>query len=80
LPRHGLLRSGGKEVLASVEKELGIPVGSTTEDRLFSLEVGRCFGACGLAPVVLVDDDVYQRVKPSRVREIFEAYKQEAEE
>ncbi|MFP4430948.1 MAG: NAD(P)H-dependent oxidoreductase subunit E [Spirochaetaceae bacterium] len=71
---------GGKEVLASVEKELGIPVGSTTEDRLFSLEVGRCFGACGLAPVVLVDDDVYQRVKPSRVREIFEAYKQEAEE
>lgn len=71
---------GGKEVLASVEKELGIPVGSTTEDRLFSLEVGRCFGACGLAPVVLVDDDVYQRVKPSRVRDIFEAYKEEAEE
>ncbi len=71
---------GGKEVLASVEKELGIPVGSTTEDRQFSLEVGRCFGACGLAPVVLVDEDVHQRVKPSRVREIFEAYKEEAEE
>jgi len=70
---------GGKEVLAAVEKELGIEVGSTTEDRLFSLEVGRCFGACGLAPVVIVDDDVHQRVKPSRVREIFEAYKEEVE-
>lgn len=71
---------GGKEVLAAVQKELGIEVGSTTEDRLFSLEVGRCFGACGLAPVVIVDDDVHQRVKPSRVRDIFEAYKEEGEE
>lgn len=67
---------GGKEVLAAVEKELGIGVGETTEDRLFSLEVGRCFGACGLAPVVMIDDDVHQRVKPSRVKAIFEAYKE----
>jgi NADH:ubiquinone oxidoreductase subunit E len=70
---------GGKEVLAAVQNELGIEVGCTTEDRLFSLEVGRCFGACGLAPVVIVDDDVHQRVKPSRVREIFENYKEEGE-
>jgi NADH:ubiquinone oxidoreductase subunit E len=70
---------GGKEVLASLEKVLGIKVGETSEDRKFSLEIGRCFGACGLAPVVMIDDDVHQRVKPSKVREILEAYKEEAE-
>ena len=57
---------GGRKCLRRSNPELGIDVGATTEDRLFSLEVGRCFGACGLAPVVMVDDTVYQRVKPSR--------------
>jgi NADH:ubiquinone oxidoreductase subunit E len=70
---------GGKEVLRAVEDELGIGVGETTEDRLFSLEVGRCFGACGLAPVVLVDDDVHQRVKPSGLKTIFQAYREGGE-
>ena len=49
-------------------------MGETTPDRQFSLQVGRCFGACGLAPVVLVDDDVHQRVKPARVRDVIESY------
>lgn len=70
---------GGNEVLSAFKSELGIEVGETTEDRLFSLEVGRCFGACGLAPVVMVDDEVYQRVKPSRVRELLSAYRVEVE-
>ena len=70
---------GGNEVLAAFRQELGIDVGQTTEDRLFSLEIGRCFGACGLAPVVMVDDEVHQRVKPSRVRELLAAYRLEVE-
>ncbi|MDC7232701.1 MAG: NAD(P)H-dependent oxidoreductase subunit E, partial [Spirochaetales bacterium] len=70
---------GGKEVLSSMEKILGIKVGETTADRQFSLEVGHCFGACGLAPVVMVDDDVHQRVKPARLRELLEPYAREAE-
>jgi NADH:ubiquinone oxidoreductase subunit E len=61
---------GGKEVLNAFRKRLGIEVGETTPDRLFSLEVGRCFGACGMAPVVMVNDTVYQRVKPARVGEL----------
>jgi len=65
---------GGKEVLAAMEKTLGIAVGETTPDRQFSLQVGRCFGACGLSPVVLVDDDVHQRVKPARIRDVIEPY------
>jgi len=52
-------------------------VGGTTEDRQFSLEIGRCFGACGLAPVIMVDDDVHHRVKPKRVNEILAQYAEE---
>jgi NADH:ubiquinone oxidoreductase subunit E len=65
---------GGKEVLEAFRKQLDIEVGGTTEDRMFSLEVGRCFGACGLAPVVLVNDDVHQRVKPSKIKELLAPY------
>lgn len=61
---------GGKEVLDAFKKKLEIDVGETTPDRQFSLEVGRCFGACGMAPVVMVNDTVYQRVKPARVGEL----------
>lgn len=61
---------GGKEVLDAFKKKLEIEVGETTSDRLFSLEVGRCFGACGMAPVVMVNDTVHQRVKPARVGEL----------
>lgn len=65
---------GGKEVLEAFKNALAIDVGGTTPDRRFSLEVGRCFGACGLAPVVMVNDDVHQRVKPSSVRDILAMY------
>jgi NADH:ubiquinone oxidoreductase subunit E len=65
---------GGQDVLRAMIKELGIGVGGTTDDRKFSLEVGRCFGACGLAPVVLVDDETFQRVKPSKVNEILNCF------
>lgn len=67
---------GGKEVLAALRKELGIDVGQTTADREFSLDVGRCFGACGLAPAVMVNDQVHQRVKPARIRELLAQYRE----
>ena len=66
---------GGKEVLEATKKALGIDVGQTTEDRLFSLEVGRCFGACGLAPVVMVDDTVFQRVSSAYVGQILDQFR-----
>ncbi len=70
---------GGKEVLAAVKKALGIDIGETSEDRQFSLDVGRCFGACGLAPVLMVDDDVHQRVKPTKIHALLKAYATDAE-
>jgi NADH:ubiquinone oxidoreductase subunit E len=66
---------GGNEVLSAVKNELNINVGETTKDREFSLEVGRCFGACGLAPVIMVNDEVVQRVKPAKIGEILRVYK-----
>jgi NADH:ubiquinone oxidoreductase subunit E len=71
---------GGQEVMDSLKKNLEIEVGGTTEDRNFSLEAGRCFGACGLAPVVMVDDDVHQRVNPSRVKEVLSEYTENSTE
>ena len=62
---------GGKDVLKAFHDTLHIDVGQTTPDRQFSLEIGRCFGACGLAPAVMVNDQVHQRVKPARVRELL---------
>jgi (2Fe-2S) ferredoxin len=67
---------GGKQVLESCRQELGIDVGGTTADGLFTLEVARCFGACGLAPTMMIDDDVHQRVKPQKLRAIFSGYRE----
>jgi NADH:ubiquinone oxidoreductase subunit E len=66
---------GGKKVLEAVKKDLGIDVEQTTPDRKFSLEVARCFGACGLAPVLTVNDEVHQRVKAAKVGDILDRYR-----
>jgi len=66
---------GGKNVLDALKANLGIDVGETTKDRQFSLDIGRCFGACGLAPVLMIGDDVHQRVKPSKIASILEKYR-----
>ena len=66
---------GGKEVLDTFKKELGIDVGGTTDDKMFSLDVGRCFGACGLAPVIMVNDEVIQRVKTSKIPGLIDSYR-----
>jgi NADH-quinone oxidoreductase subunit E len=69
---------GGKQVLEAMRKELGVEVGETTKDGMFSLEVARCFGACGLAPAVSIDEEVYKRVRPAKIREILARYTQPA--
>jgi NADH:ubiquinone oxidoreductase subunit E len=68
---------GGKQVLEAIKGKLGIDVGQTTEDRQFTLEVARCFGACGLAPTIAVDEVVYKRVRPARVAEILDEYRKD---
>jgi NADH:ubiquinone oxidoreductase subunit E len=65
---------GGKQVLDDLKKELAIEVGGTTADREFSLNSIRCMGACALAPVVRVDDDVHRQVSPKKVKDILGKY------
>lgn len=65
---------GGKAISETLEKEFGIKEGETTADRMFTLETVRCLGACGLGPVVVVDENVHGRVKPSKVKEILSQY------
>jgi len=66
---------GAKQVLEAVKDNLRIDVGDTTPDRMFSLGVARCFGACGLAPAVTIDNDVHQRVKANKVKDILDQYR-----
>jgi NADH:ubiquinone oxidoreductase subunit E len=65
---------GGKKNLEKLVEVLKIHPGSTTADRSFSLETVRCLGACGLAPVIVVDDDTHRQVKPSKIPEILAGY------
>jgi len=65
---------GADRILAAIEEQLGISVGGTTDDGLFSLDVVRCLGTCSLAPVIMIDDDVYGRLTTARVVEVLDAY------
>jgi NADH:ubiquinone oxidoreductase subunit E len=66
---------GGKQVLERLQKELETEAGGTTSDRKFSLEINRCVGACGLAPVVTVGKDIYRRVKLDKIPAIVDRYR-----
>lgn len=65
---------GAAKVLEAVERKLGIQVGECTPDGLFSLESCRCVGACGLAPIMMINDEVFGRMTPEQVPVILEDY------
>lgn len=72
---------GSERILQEFERQLGIKSGSgMTEDGLFSIYALRCVGACGLAPVVMVNDKVYGRVKPEDVKTIIAEYRDQVQE
>ncbi len=63
-----------------LKEALQIDIGQTTPDRMFTLEVARCFGACGLAPIFTVNENVHPHVKPEKVGEILALYRNTASE
>ncbi len=65
---------GGKKIADRIEKELGIGPGETTQDRKYSVQVNRCLGACGIAPVMVVNEKVYQRVNPEEAVNIIKSH------
>lgn len=66
---------GAKAILEAMEKELGVKPGETTADLNFTLETVACIGACGLAPVMMIDDDTYGRLTPEGIGGILQPYR-----
>ncbi len=65
---------GGQRILEELVHQLGIQPGECTEDRNFSLETVRCLGACGLAPVVVIDEDTHGQMKPAKLAGVIAQY------
>jgi len=67
---------GADKVLEKLQEVLGIEPGKCTDDGLFSIEATRCVGACGLAPVMVVNEEVYGKATPAMVEEVIAKYKE----
>ena len=67
---------GSAKILEAVENQLGIKSGECTPDGLFSIDSCRCVGACGLAPVMTIGEEVYGRLVPDQVKKILDSYKE----
>ncbi len=65
---------GGKRVLEGLRERLGVELGGTTEDGKFTLEVARCIGACGLAPAMMIDNEVYKQVNVNKLESILSKF------
>ena len=66
---------GSGDILDRVSQELKIKADEITADGEFSLEATRCIGACGLAPVLMINDEVYGRLTPDEIPKIFKKYR-----
>ena len=67
---------GADKVLEKLQEVLGVEPGKCTEDGLFSIEATRCVGACGLAPVMVVNEEVYGKATPAMVEEVIAKYRE----
>ncbi|HRZ66899.1 MAG TPA: NAD(P)H-dependent oxidoreductase subunit E, partial [Candidatus Omnitrophota bacterium] len=68
---------GASDLLHELRDILGVREGETSKDGLFQLEVVRCLGCCGLAPVMKIDEKVYSKVRKDRVADIIAEYEEE---
>ena len=70
---------GVKEILEKLREELNVDIGGVSPDGLFGLEEARCLGACGLAPVMMIDGKIFGTLTAKRVSEILQEYRKRAE-
>ncbi len=66
---------GSLLIAQEVMRYLGVSEGETTDDGLFTLELVACLGCCSLAPVMMVEDDVYGRLTPDKAVKVLESYR-----
>ena len=69
------LFADGQTIIESVEKEIGIKPGETTPDGKFSFQLTNCIGACDKAPAMMINNDVYGDLTPSKISQILNEYK-----
>jgi|Deesub1362B_J571_1020462.scaffolds.fasta_scaffold00375_3 NADH:ubiquinone oxidoreductase subunit E len=67
---------GAPLIIEAIKKELNIKEGKTTKDLMFTLEVTGCVGTCGLAPVVVVDDELYGNMNQSKMLKLLKKYRE----
>jgi NADH:ubiquinone oxidoreductase subunit E len=65
---------GGKKIIEKVQELLNVKLGETTADQRFTFEIARCIGACGLAPAVMIDNEVYRQVNSNKLKSILAKY------
>ena len=65
---------GSRELISTLERELDVEEGQTTEDMRFTFETVACLGTCFLAPVIMINDDYYGNVKASKIKSILDRY------
>jgi NADH:ubiquinone oxidoreductase subunit E len=65
---------GAEEIMKKLEKNYNVKMGESTEDGRFTFEKARCLGACGLAPVMVIDDKVYGKVNIDEIDDILSQY------
>ncbi|HOM71743.1 MAG TPA: NADH-quinone oxidoreductase subunit NuoE [Armatimonadota bacterium] len=66
---------GSNAIMAAITEELGIKPGETTEDGNFTFEIVSCLGLCGVAPAIMVNEDVYGNLSPEMIGDIFLKYR-----
>ena len=67
--------NNGKNILKALQNELGISVGETTGDGLFSLQSVACLGCCSLAPVIMINEETHGSLTPNRIKGIIKKYR-----
>lgn len=65
---------GGAKLVEALEDKLQVKVGGVTADKKYTLEVARCIGACGLAPAIMVDNDVHKQMSPATIDDMLAQY------
>lgn len=69
---------GGKRILSKIKEELEIEMSETTEDKMFTLEAKFCLGCCGLAPVMMINDQVYGELTIAKVNQVLKGLKEKS--
>jgi NADH-quinone oxidoreductase subunit E len=65
--------TGAPSIVAELKRLLGVDVGETTSDGMFTLEASSCLGICGVSPALMIDDDAYGNLMPEDLPRILDA-------